>query len=81
MLGFSLKLCQLKKALRDWNWSKFMHIKENLKAAEARVKEKKLAFYILRLDSDLIDLNQAQAFYLRSLSKEEAYWKQKPKAT
>lgn len=77
MLRFSLKLRRLKQVLRVWNRDKFGNVLLKAKEAEMDLKVKESRHDASGLAADLVDLQQAQAHYLRTLSEEEAFWKQK----
>lgn len=74
---FAWKLKRLKGALKEWNKSVVGNIFYNLKQAEVQVNSLQSHFDASGLDADLLRLNEAQAHYLRALSDEESYWKQR----
>lgn len=68
MLRFSLKLRRLKKDLSHWNKLKFGNVLENIKSAEATLKEKEALYDTSGCTDDLVVL-KAQACHLRALAE------------
>ena len=77
MYRFTNKLKRLKSELRKWNRAVFGNVFENAKKAKDHVKAMEAKFDYTGADSDLINLNKAQAELNRSLAEEEDYWRQK----